>query len=94
MNRATSRNSVDERLRNWANASRGDYDGVDADRVERAWRRLDPQQCTLLRMVYIWGVPREIICRRLKIKRRPWHIYELELTAAKNAIEKILDDLP
>ncbi|TDN67180.1 hypothetical protein B0G77_0426 [Paraburkholderia sp. BL10I2N1] len=84
--------SLEERLCNWARQARGGHDEGDAQRVDRAWRRLAPCHRELLRMVYVWGAGREVVCRRLKIRRQPSHIFELELAAAKAAIEKILDE--
>jgi len=43
-------------------------------------------------MMYVWGANREVICRRLKIPRRPITVLELKLVAAKVAIEKILNE--
>jgi hypothetical protein len=82
--------SIDARLDNWASASRGRYDPVDAALVEQAWQRLAPCQKELLRMAYQWRAGREVICRRLNIPRRPWHRYELELAAAKRSIASLL----
>jgi hypothetical protein len=85
-----ARSSLDARLDNWANANRGSYDAVDAARIERGWQRLATRQRDLLRMVYLWRAGREVICRRLKIPRRPWCRYEFELTSAKQALERSL----
>lgn len=82
--------SIDERLRNWASRRHLARDQVDAEYVEQAWRRLEPLHKNLLRMVYVWGANREIICRRLRIARLPKSILELELAAARRAIENIL----
>jgi hypothetical protein len=82
--------SLDARLDNWASAGRGAYDAVDADHIERAWRRLAVHQRDLLRMVYLWRAGREVTCRRLGIPRHPWRRYELELSWAKQALEGLL----
>jgi len=84
--------SLDARLDNWASAGRGPYDPVDAVRIEEAWRRLATRQRDLLRMVYLWRAGREVVCRRLRISRYPWHRYELELASAKRALASVLTD--
>ncbi len=81
---------VDEQLRNWADAGRARRDAEDAVRIGQAWRQLAPHHRELLRMVYVWRADREAICRRLKIPRRPWQRYELELAAAKDALAQML----
>jgi hypothetical protein len=78
--------SIDTRLDNWASASRGRYDPIDAARVEKAWQRLAPRHRDMLRMVYLWRAGRDVICRRLQIPRSPWSRYELELASAKQAL--------
>ncbi len=83
--------TVEERLRNWADPQRGWYDRCDARKVECAWHRLEPRHKALLQMSYVWRADREVICRRLKIRRRPMHLLDLELTAAKVALKKILE---
>ena len=82
--------SIDARLDNWASASRGSYDPIDAQCVEHAWQRLAIRQRELLRMAYLWRAGREVICRRLGIPRHPWHGYELELSSAKRALASLL----
>jgi hypothetical protein len=82
--------SLDARLDNWANASRGPHDPADAVRIEEAWRRLATRQRDLLRMVYLWRAGREVICRRLSIPRYPWCRFELELASAKQALANSL----
>lgn len=86
--------SLEERLRNWGRDRRGVYDPQDAQRVEAAWRRLDPRHRDLLIMIYVWKAGREVACRRLKIRRHPPHFFELELAAAKVAIRKLLEGTP
>jgi len=88
----STRTPIDERLRNWARESEHGQDLADAAKVEQAWRRLTPMHKELLRMMYVWGANREVICRRLKIQRRPITVLELKLVAAKAAIEKILNE--
>lgn len=90
----TSRRSLDARLDNWASAGRGPYDLVDADHIERAWRRLPARYRDLLRMAYLWRAGREVICRRLGIPRYPWRRYELELSSAKQALAGLLSERP
>ncbi|PTB19061.1 hypothetical protein C9I57_18550 [Trinickia symbiotica] len=90
MNEPRAVSSIDARLDNWASASRGRYDPIDAALVERAWQRLAPCQKELLRMAYQWRAGREVICRRLRIPRRPWHRYELELASAKQSLASLL----
>ncbi|WP_153141900.1 hypothetical protein [Paraburkholderia agricolaris] len=86
--------SLDARLDNWANATRGSYDAIDAGRIERAWQRLAAHQRDLLRMVYLWRAGREVVCRRLKIPRNPWCRYEVELASAKQALASVLAKMP
>ncbi len=81
---------IDERLRNWGGPQRRWHDAADASRVDAAWRRLGPRHRDILRMVYLWRADREVVCRRLKIPRRPAHLFNLELRAAQIEIEKIL----
>ena len=88
----STRTPIDERLRNWARESEHGQDLADAVKVEQAWRRLNPIHKELLRMRYVWGANREVICRRLKKPRRPITVLELKLVAAKAAIEKILNE--
>lgn len=86
----TLHQSLDARLDNWSNASRGSFDPVDAQCVERAWQRLTVRHRELLRMAYLWRAGREVICRRLGIPRHPWSGYELELSSAKRALATML----
>ncbi|CAN7306502.1 hypothetical protein LJR034_001464 [Caballeronia sp. LjRoot34] len=83
--------SLEERLRNWGRERRGSYDTVDARLVDAAWRRLHVSHRELLQMVYLWKAGREVVCRRLKIRRHPAQIFELEVAAAKAALKRILD---
>lgn len=82
---------LEERLRNWGNERRGPYDPVDARIVDAAWRRLPVRHRELLQMVYLWKAGREVVCRRLKIRRHAAQFFELELAAAKAALKKIID---
>nr|WP_206380625.1 hypothetical protein [Burkholderia multivorans] len=86
-----SRASLESRLDNWANASRGPHDPTDAARIEEAWRCLEPRHKELLRMVFMWHAGREVVCRRLKIPRHPRSRYELELVSAKQALARLLE---
>jgi len=94
MDEQPARLSLDARLDNWASASRGSHDPVDAVRIEQAWGRLPTRQRDLLRMVYLWRAGREVICRRLRIPRHPWRRYELELVSAKRALARLLTEKP
>ncbi|AOJ43518.1 hypothetical protein WJ23_31565 [Burkholderia lata] len=82
--------SIDARLDNWASSGRGRYDPADAALVDQAWRRLAPCHKDLLLMAYQWRAGREVICRRLGIRRRPWGCYEIELACAKKALSALL----
>ena len=81
-----------ERLDNWARVMRqgdnasGDRD--DARLVNAAWTRLAPLHKRLLQMHYVWGAHREFVCRRLKIRHRPWSVFELELAHARMAVAR------
>lgn len=86
-----SRASLESRLDNWANAARGPHDPVDAEKIEAAWRCLEPRQKELLRMVYLWHAGREVVCRRLRIPRHPRSRYELELASARHALACLLE---
>jgi DNA-directed RNA polymerase specialized sigma24 family protein len=79
------------RLENWCNASRGAYDPVDAARITRAWQTLHPRHRDMLRMVYLWHASHEVICRRMRIPRRPAQRLELELAAARAALTHALE---
>ncbi|MEX3916430.1 hypothetical protein AB4Y43_09365 [Paraburkholderia sp. BR10872] len=79
-----------QRLENWGNASRGTHDPVDAARIAKAWQGLHPRHRDMLRMVYVWHANREIVCRRLRIPRRPAQRFELELAAARAALARAL----
>lgn len=85
-----SRASLESRLNNWANASRGPHDPIDAAKIEAAWRCLEPRHKELLRMVYLWHAGREVVCRRRRIPRHP-RSYELALAAARHALECLLE---
>ena len=84
--------SLDERLRNWGQSNRGAYDPVDAECVTRAWRTLSLRNRDFLRMVYLWHVNREVVCRRLKIPRHPRHLFDLELRSARSALARALEE--
>lgn len=90
MNKQPTVISIDARLDNWASSGRGRYDPADAALVEQAWRRLAPRHKDLLLMAYQWHAGREVICRRLRIRRRPWRWYEIELASAKQALNALL----
>ncbi|WP_258002399.1 hypothetical protein [Burkholderia sp. WAC0059] len=40
----------------------------------------------MIKMVYVWRANREVICRRLRIRRSPATFYDLELGAARRAM--------
>ena len=80
-----------QRLENWGNASRGAYDPIDAERITKAWRSLHPRHRDMLRMAYLWHASHEVICRRLRIPRRPAQRFELELAAARAALARALE---
>ncbi|KVU84457.1 hypothetical protein WK76_24935 [Burkholderia ubonensis] len=86
---------MDSLLRIWGKAVREGKWGAavidDAARVNGALLRLDPTRQRLILMVYSWEADRAVICRRLKIPRSPSAIYDLELAAAKRAIEDALN---
>jgi hypothetical protein len=82
--------SVDERLFNWGRPSRGAFDAADAAQITQAWRSLASRHPECLRMVYLWLASREVVCRRLKIPRRPPHLFEFELEAARSALDRAL----
>lgn len=79
------------RLENWGSTTRGAHDPADAARVTKAWRTLQPRHRDILRMVYLWHASREVICRRLRIPRRPAQCFELEFAAARTALARALD---
>ena len=78
------------RLENWGNTSRGAYDPVDAARITKAWETLHPRHRDMLRMVYLWHADQEVVCRRLRIPRRPAQRFALELAAARAALARAL----
>lgn len=86
-----SRASLESRLDNWANASRGPHDPIDAAKIEAAWGYLEPRHKELLRMVYLWHAGREVVCRRLRIPRYPRSRYDLELVSARRALARQLE---
>lgn len=79
------------RLENWGNAARGPYDPVDAARITKAWETLHPRHRDMLRMVYLWHADQEVVCRRLRIPRRPAQRFALELAAARAALAWALE---
>jgi len=84
--------SIESRLLRWGRISRSGADGLNTDDlreyelITKAWRRLAAHHRDMIKMVYVWRAHREIICRRLKIKRSPTSIYDLALAAAKRAL--------
>ncbi|HEB3530076.1 TPA: hypothetical protein RZC51_001555 [Burkholderia cenocepacia] len=84
--------SIESRLLRWGRISRSGADGLNTDDlreyelITKAWRRLTTHHRDMIKMVYVWRAHREIVCRRLKIKRSPPSIYDLVLTAARHAL--------
>ncbi|PRZ56002.1 hypothetical protein BX589_102203 [Paraburkholderia fungorum] len=82
---------IESRLLRWGRISRSGLDGLNCDDlreyelITRAWRRLLKPHHDMITMVYVWRAHREIVCRRLKIKRSPAHFYDIALAAAKHA---------
>jgi hypothetical protein len=91
MSRDLARVPLTHRLENGGNASRGAYDPLDAARITQASRRLHARHLDLLRMVYLWHAGREVVCRRLRIPRRPSQLLERELAAASAALARALE---
>jgi hypothetical protein len=84
--------SIESRLLRWGRISRAGSDGLsmhdlrEYELITKAWRRLNVPYRDMIKMVYVWRAHREIICRRLRIKRSPPSIYDLELAAARRAM--------
>lgn len=85
-------NSIESRLLRWGRISRSGSDGLNADDLREhelittAWRHLAVPHRDMIKMVYVWRANREVICRRLRIKRSPASFYDLELAAAKRVM--------
>lgn len=85
-------NLLESRLLRWGRISRSGSDGLNADDlreyelITKAWRRLAVPYRDMVKMVYVWRASREVICRRLRIKRSPASFYDLELAAAQRAM--------
>ncbi|QTD91770.1 hypothetical protein [Burkholderia anthina] len=62
----------------------------DAERVNRAFRKLMPLDRDVLRMHFVFRAQPAVICRKLGLKVRPTTIFDLALAHAKRAIEGIL----
>ncbi|MBB5466731.1 hypothetical protein HDG32_002849 [Paraburkholderia sp. CI2] len=90
MSRDLAEAPLARRLENWGNVSRGAYDPIDAALVMKAWQTLHPSHREILRMVYLWHADREVVCRRLRIARRPAQRFDLELAAARLALAQAL----
>ncbi|KVE45315.1 hypothetical protein [Burkholderia sp. BDU5] len=69
-------------------------DLADANKVERAVRKVMPFDRKLLQQHYVWSKPPFVICRRLGIKARPHSIFDLALAHAKRAVEEKLVEPP
>ncbi|PLZ00410.1 hypothetical protein CY652_21325 [Burkholderia sp. WAC0059] len=84
--------SVESRLLRWGRISRAGSDGLspsdlrEYELITRAWRRLAVPYRDMIKMVYVWRANREVICRRLRIRRSPATFYDLELGAARRAM--------
>lgn len=82
---------IENRLLRWGRISRSGPDGLSAQElreyelITKAWRRLFVPHREMIVMVYVWRAHREIVCRRLKIKRSPVSIYDLALSTARRA---------
>ena len=83
---------LNHRLLNWGNAARGPYDPVDSARITKGWQSLQPRHRDILRMVYVWHAGHEVVCRRLRIPRRPFQRFESELAAAHAALVRALEE--
>lgn len=85
-------NSIESRLLRWGRISRTGTDGLttsdlrEYELITKAWRRLTVPHRDMMKMVYVWRANREIICRRLRIKRSPASFYDVALAAAKHAM--------
>ncbi|QVN18969.1 hypothetical protein [Burkholderia pyrrocinia] len=89
-----ARGNLEARLENWGTMRRnGTGSTQDAMHIQAAWLRLDPIRRELLQMKYVWRANREVICRRLKIRRVPSTVLDLELAAAYRAVESALNKL-
>jgi hypothetical protein len=83
---------MESRLLRWGRVSRAGPDGLNPadlreyELITRAWRRLAVPHRDMIKMVYVWRANREVICRRLRIKRSPATFYDLELAAARRAM--------
>jgi hypothetical protein len=82
----------ESRLLRWGRISRSGPDGLNTDDlreyelITKVWRRLAVPHRDMIKMVYVWRAHREIVCRRLKIKRSPASIYDLALVSARRAL--------
>lgn len=65
-------------------------DDADAERVERAWKRLAPKHRELLRWHYVRNANPNMICRRLGIKPRPTSIFDIELARAEAELARVM----
>ena len=65
-------------------------DDADAERVERAWKRLAPKHRELLRWHYVRNANPNMICRRLGIKPRPTSIFDIELARAEAELARMM----
>jgi len=65
-------------------------DDADAERVERAWKRLAPKHRELLRWHYVRNANPNLICRRLGIKPRPTSIFDIELARAEAELARVM----
>jgi DNA-directed RNA polymerase specialized sigma24 family protein len=77
-------------LRSSAPGSGHRIDAADAERVERAWRRLAPKHRELLRWHYVRNANPNMICRRLGIKPRPTSIFDIELVRAETELARMM----
>ena len=84
--------SIESRLLRWGRISRAGLDGLspsdlrEFELITSAWRHLAVPQREMIRMIYVWRANREVVCRRLHIRRSPATFYDLELAAARHAM--------
>jgi len=91
--------AVCERMRKAAlgNVWSGHGDGIDTEdaaRVEEAWQRMsDANHKLLLRWYYVRRSHPDLICRKLKLRIRPFSVFTVARFNAEQAIEEALDKI-
>jgi hypothetical protein len=68
-------------------------DEIDAEDVERAWRKLMPFDRDVLKLHYILNMDPRVICRKLKIPHRPSSAFNMALAHGKSEIGKVLESM-